>query len=221
MRFTFRNKCRVKEITPDPRRQRFLAERCGPRPSSTSSALTLPHTDDHRSHILPPLLFKHPRRNSPQYRFSAIGRNSPFNEFANPNSSHYTLRLTHVCSPDQAGLNAGCTGWLAPVKAIDMRERNGDQEARSAAPVYVLVRLPGPPGAAEGGRRGRGGGETTRSCTHGGEHYLTEAPDECRAASLVGLTCAHVRTRRFSSLACVRMPCSFPSAHAHRCTILD
>lgn len=133
MRFTFRNKCRVKEITPDPRRQQLLAERCGPRPSSTSSALTLPHTDDHRSHILLPLLFKHPRRNSPQYRSTAIGRNSRFDEFANPNSSHYTLRLTHVSSPDQAGLNAGCTGWLAPVKATDMGERNSDQEAHSAA----------------------------------------------------------------------------------------
>jgi len=68
------------------------------------------------------------------------------------------------------------------------------------------VKLPGPagpPGATERRRRGGGGCETTRSCTHGGEHHLTEASDECRAAPLVDLTCTHIlhiRTQRFSFL---------------------
>jgi len=87
-------------------------------------------------------------------------------------------------------------------------------------PICVLVSLPGPPAAGEGRRGGGGGGgKTTRSCIHGGEHHLTEVPDECRAAPLVDLTCAHVRTQRFSLSVC-ECYVLFP-LHSDRCTILD
>ncbi|KYQ55619.1 hypothetical protein ALC60_05463 [Trachymyrmex zeteki] len=83
-----------------------------------------------------------------------------------------------------------------------MAERKSDLGARfvtTGPEIYVLVKLPspaGPPGTTEGRRKGGGGGggETTRSCTHGGEHHLTEASDECRAAPLASVylcTCTH------------------------------
>lgn len=94
-----------------------------------------------------------------------------------------------------------CPGWLAPVKASvstrPERSRGPVLQLRPRYPssVYLVPRAQqGEVEEEEAEAR-----ETTRSCTHDGEH-LTEAPDECRSLarslprSRVGLTCARTYT---------------------------
>lgn len=133
VRLTFRNKCRVKEITPGPRRQQLLAEQCGPRPSSTSSALTLPwHTPmitDHTScrssssNTLEEIHLSIPKK----FSFAIAEEILFLTRLTNLNSLHCTLRLAHVCSPDQIGLKL----WVSRLAGARQGYRYGRTKERS------------------------------------------------------------------------------------------
>lgn len=75
-----------------------------------------------------------------------------------------------------------CPGWLAPVKASVSIERSRGPvlrlRPRYPSSVYLVPRVRAQQGEVE--EEEAEARETTRSCTHDGEH-LTEAPDECRS----------------------------------------
>lgn len=130
-------------------------------------------------------------------RSSAIGRNSLFDGLANPNSPRYSAVNARVLArPGRVKTLGVQAGWRPSRLPIwESKRAIRGPVLRPRAPICVLVRLPGPPGAAGEERRGGGGGETTRSCTHGGEHHLTEAPDECRAPHRSSVLPVHMYAR--------------------------
>jgi len=149
-------------------------------------------------------------------------------------SLHLAVNTRAFARPSQARLNTAVQAGWRPSRL--QRQQSGARSS-AAGPVSALARLPGPPATQqqqqqqqqqqeeeekeeveemEEEKEEKVVRETTKSrCTHGGEHHLTEGPDECRVEPLVvGLpvhTCTHASLfSHLSVCTCVRMPCSFP-----------
>lgn len=128
-----RERERKSEITFGPRQRRLPAARCGPHPSSTSSR----HS---RCHMHPTIT------DGTFCRLTPLRTIGIENFLPETNLFHSTLSA-HVFSPGQAGLNAWCPVWLAPVKATTGTKREGDsRKEEQRAKERFLRSVLGPQG---------------------------------------------------------------------------